>query len=295
MLFSSADKRHWRLVRRLSTSERFGYMWECPDCFVLEPVRGGEAVAVLSISPQGLTGAPYDELNQYQSGYFTGAVDVWDEALALDPAAFALWDWGFDYYAPQSFCAEDGRRIVIAWMGMPDEPAYGNVVTVARGWQHCLTVPREVVLRDDGRIATPPVRELACLRGTAYAGAESFAVAGECARCFDLEVAPSDGDALLGSFGATIAGELGLAYDEGAGVFSMSFSDTGRTAVGGGRAARRAPVAELRSVRVVADCSTVEVFVNGGETCFSTRYYPATPSVDLSAPGAEIRFWELEA
>ena len=85
---------------------------------------------------------------------------------------------------------------------------------------------------------------------------------------------------------------------ENASEFERMIAITGtvdRAAVGGGRAARRAPVAELRSVRVVADTSTVEVFVNGGETCFSTRYYPVTPSVDLSAPGAEIRFWELEA
>ncbi len=295
LLFSSADKQSWHVVRRLSTPEHFGFMWECPDCFVLEPSQGGDAVTVLSLSPQGLSGAPYDELNQYQSGYFTGVADVWDDAFALDPSAFALWDWGFDYYAPQSFCAEDGRRIVIAWMGMPDEPSYGNDATVARGWQHCLTVPREVVLGADGRIATPPVRELASLRGTAYSGAESFAVAGECARCFDLEVAPSDEGATLGSFCATIAAELELAYDASVGVFSMSFADTDRAAVGGGRGVRRAPVVELKDVRVVADCSAVEVFVNGGETCFSTRYYPAAPSVDVTAPGAEIRFWELSA
>ena len=37
-------------------------------------------------------------------------------------------DAGFDFYAPQSFAAEDGRRIQIGWMGMPDaEEYYTNV------------------------------------------------------------------------------------------------------------------------------------------------------------------------
>ena len=39
---------------------------------------------------------------------------------------YRLWDYGFDYYAPQSFETEDGRRIQIGWMGMPDCEEYTN-------------------------------------------------------------------------------------------------------------------------------------------------------------------------
>ena len=64
----------------------------------------------------------------------------------------------FDFYAPQEFTAEDGRHILIGWMGMPDEPTYGNDPTVAYGWQHCMTVPRELTAGDDGVVLQQPAR-----------------------------------------------------------------------------------------------------------------------------------------
>ena len=71
---------------------------------------------------------------------------------------FALWDAGFDFYAPQTFRTAGGRRILIGWMGMPDEKYYTNL-TVEDGWQHCFTIPREITARN-GRILQMPVREL---------------------------------------------------------------------------------------------------------------------------------------
>ena len=49
-------------------------------------------------------------------------------------------DRGFDFYAPQTFEDETGRRILIGWMGIPDAD-YTNPTTQA-GWQHALTIPR---------------------------------------------------------------------------------------------------------------------------------------------------------
>ena len=71
---------------------------------------------------------------------------------------YMLWDYGFDFYAPQSFETEDGRRVHISWMGMPDCEEYTNL-TIAEGWQHCFTFPREVFV-EDGKVCQRPVREL---------------------------------------------------------------------------------------------------------------------------------------
>ena len=49
------------------------------------------------------------------SGDITGGKD------AYELGEFRLWDAGFDFYAPQEFTSEDGRHILIGWMGMPDE------------------------------------------------------------------------------------------------------------------------------------------------------------------------------
>lgn len=113
-------------------------MWECPDYFETEGRK------ILSTSVQGLEGGVWDARNVYQSGYFLVEGDILSEYVLSD---YELWDYGFDYYAPQSFESEDGRRIHISWMGMPDCEEYTNL-TLEDGWQHCFTFPREVHVKD---------------------------------------------------------------------------------------------------------------------------------------------------
>ena len=250
------------------------------------------ALQLLSVSPQGLVGAPWDALNRYQSGYFTLTGDVWDGANPCELGDFQLWDWGFDFYAPQTFEAEDGRRILIGWMGMPDEDAYGNDPTVARGWQHGFTVPREVFVRD-GAVRTLPVREVARLRGEGSRAKDALAVEGAGARCCDVEVSAAGAAGTLGAFRMRIAGALDLAFDAAAEEFSLSFSNTARTAAGCGRTRRAAPLARLENVRVLVDASCAEVFVNDGALAFTTRLYPVAYGVEVEAPGAAIRFWPV--
>ena len=113
-------------------------MWECPDYFEVDGTK------ILSASVQGLEGGIWDDRNVYQSGYFLVDGDILEDYKLSE---YQLWDYGFDYYAPQSFETEDGRRIHISWMGMPDCEEYTNP-TIAEGWQHCFTFPREVFVED---------------------------------------------------------------------------------------------------------------------------------------------------
>ena len=128
--------------------EDFGYMWECPDVFDV----GGHRY--LSVSPQGLRHGETKFQNVYQSGYFR-----YDGSLN----GFTEWDYGFDFYAPQTFEAPDGRRIIRGGMGIGDIP-YTNP-TIALGYQHCLTVPREITADENGVLMQNPIRELSELRG----------------------------------------------------------------------------------------------------------------------------------
>ena len=70
-------------------------------------------------------------------------------------------DRGFDFYAPQTFLDEQGRRILIGWMGIPDAE-YTNP-TVKAGWQHALTMPRLLHMRE-GRLLQQPLEEMKELR-----------------------------------------------------------------------------------------------------------------------------------
>ena len=152
LVYGSEDMKDWKLDRVITTPEAFGYMWECPDYFELDGQK------FLSVSPQGLKREEYRFQNIYQSGYFPVKEDE-----SVDTEDFREWDMGFDFYAPQTFVDDKGRRILIGWMGMPDaEEEYINK-TIDEGWQHCLTVPRELKVQN-GKILQHPVKELERLR-----------------------------------------------------------------------------------------------------------------------------------
>ena len=148
LFYKSEDLKNWTFDRDLTTENTFGYMWECPDFFALGDQE------VLSVSPQGLTREEYRFQNIYQSGYFIlkdGKPEEKD---------FREWDYGFDFYAPQTFQDGKGRRIIIGWMGMPDaDEEYVNPTAETEGWQHCLTVPREVTYKN-AMLYQYPVEEL---------------------------------------------------------------------------------------------------------------------------------------
>lgn len=272
LVYTSPDLDSWTLANRVTTPERFGYMWECPDYFELDGVK------LLACSPQGLTGPQWDGKNIYQSGWFRLEGDVLGQC---ELGEFALWDHGFDFYAPQTFQAEDGRRILIGWMGMADTPAEKNP-TLDHGWQHCFTVPREVTW-DGSRVLTRPVRELGGHRRAQVQARGHLTLADR--PCFDLLVE----GVLNDRCSVRLARDLELAFDAETSELVLRFSGP----VGAGRGERRAHVGGLRSLRVVGDCSSVEVFANDGETVFSTRYYPERYEVAVDAPDANVTAWEL--
>lgn len=276
ILFRSDDKISWSFAGRVETKEKFGYMWECPDYFETDGVK------VFSASVQGLDGEEWKDRNVYQSGYFLVDGDILGEYSLSD---YRLWDYGFDYYAPQSFEAEDGRRILIGWMGMPDCDEYTNL-TIREGWQHCFTFPREVFVRD-GIVCQRPVRELDERKRPAAAAEGSLERDGDQAYEADITGIRNN------SFRAVLGEELVLEYRDGR--FEMRFADQAKDAVSGGRSLRYRRMEELRSVKILADVSSVEVFINGGEYVFSTRYYPKKYRFCVEAEGAEIVFNEILA
>ena len=274
-LYKSTDMFHWEFVNVLAESRgEWGYMWECPDFFTLE---GQE---VLSVSPQGLTREEFRFQNIYQSGYFILKDGKPEEK------AFREWDHGFDFYAPQTFQDGKGRRILIGWMGMPDaDEEYVNPTAESEGWQHCLTVPREVTYKN-GMLYQYPVEELNGLRKTGVSASGSSAeipVNGP----FDLDVQ------VKGEQGKVSLGEnLFLEYQDGDVILTLSEK------AGAGRKVRKAhvPSGVIESIRVLADTTAVEIYVNGGEVVFATRYYPETQeqAVKLEAVECDGKIYVLK-
>ncbi len=254
LFYESHNLEHWSYVGS-DAVDPFGYMWECPDCFSVDGHR------YLSLSPQGMTHTETEHQNVYSSGYFQ-----YDEKLN----AFSEWDKGFDFYAPQTFEAPDGRRILIGWMGIGDIP-YVNP-TAALGYQHCLTLPREITRDADGALRQNPIRELCALRDEAIKpdGDNPLSVS----LPFEL-VSPADH-----AFRICIDDAAELRWDGE--IFTLQFFEDN---VGGGRTVRRAKLDRCADIRIIADRSALEIYLNGGRTVFSTRIYPKQKKVKITARG----------
>ena len=150
-LYKSTDMFHWEFVNVLAESRgEWGYMWECPDFY---PV--GDKY-VLMFSPMGG--------KERTSVYLVGDFD-YDTGKFFYTISGEI-DWGFDYYAPQSFLAPDGRRILVGWANawdwMPFWKDWGP--TYQEGWCGFFNIPREAVLAEDNTLKFIPVKELQDLR-----------------------------------------------------------------------------------------------------------------------------------
>ena len=153
LLYQSEDLKHWKYKDRITTNEKFGYMWECPNLFEID----GEWILISC--PQGVETDGIDYENVHQCTAMKLTCDF--EKDIYDITDIKLLDRGFDFYAPQTFLDEKGRRILIGWMGIPDAE-YSNPTT-EDGWQHALTIPRALSLHE-GKLIQEPIEELKDLR-----------------------------------------------------------------------------------------------------------------------------------
>ena len=281
LIYDSDNREKWSLYREIVPEQKFGYMWECPDIFSLDERR------ILSFCPQGLPSEPEKYQNLYQSGYSVlPSPDLCNEyssrqnngtaECAWNPEeTFQEWDMGFDFYAPQSFEDEEGRRILIGWAGVPDtEKAHRNL-SVENGWQHCLTLPTELVYHS-GKIFRRPVRELEELPwkemypDAADDVSRKYHWEDQTVEIREGEIAGGEREYLIGQE------DNGLTIRVSGDRVELNFLNRdGKPSVcGGGRTVRTGRVEEqVEDILVIIDSSIAEVFVNGGETVFTTRIY----------------------
>ena len=253
LLYISKDMECWRLENRITTQERLGYMWECPDVYRLN------GKTFLSISPQGVEAQGYKYNNIYQSGYMEIRGDIQSQ-YSLEK--FEEYDHGFDFYAPQTFEDESGRRILIAWLGLPDIDEYYRNPCSKYGWQHMLTIPR-ILEEENGKIIQIPVKELEQLRDDfeeqiiqnngIFEKRRIFELYADTHKCRNFEI--------IVRKGCFIKFENGL--------ISLSFNE-----IGHGRTVRAYETKNVDNIRIFCDSSSVEIFANNGKIVFSSRFYP---------------------
>jgi len=270
VLYESQDLQNWTFKGEIQTDYlQFGYMWECPDYLELDD-KG-----ILIFSPQGLEPKGHSYRNIYQSGYLLGdKLDL--ETLQYNGANFTELDHGFDFYAPQTMEAPDGRRLLVGWMGLP-EIAYP---TDAHNWAHCLTLPRELSLVD-GKLRQKPIQELEKLRkdGQSLTGNQDS----------DWNLAGGTYYELMVQFENIQASNVGLklrvgkneettlSYDGSRIFLDRSKSGEAFAAVYG--TTREIPYTKNHlKLQVFMDTSSVEIFINDGEFVMTARIFPEPES-----------------
>ncbi|RBP05309.1 sucrose-6-phosphate hydrolase [Rossellomorea aquimaris] len=266
----------------------FGYMFECPDLFKL----GDQDILIFS--PQGIEGAGMKYQNVYQAGYVAGYFD--SAAGTFEHGDFEELDRGFDFYAPQTTVDDKGRRILFAWMSVPDQNEQDHP-TIEHKWLHTMTLPRELKLVN-GKVRQVPLEELRHLRAggaiehKVELDKESRELTGVNGKAFELEI----GDLSLseGWFDLSIGDGVRLVYSTGEQVATLER----KSYVNGVVEKRQCKVENLKSLRLFVDTSSIEVFINEGEETFTARFYPS-PNNDTVRFGASnqagftIRKWDL--
>lgn len=157
LLYRSQDLRTWEYLHPLVWGKPngkqaanpcdSGEMWECPDFFALPMPGSAEKRHVLIYSTEN------------RVLWTTGRYDR--KAHTYSPEKEGVLDHGAAYYAPKSFQAPDGRRILWGWL----RETRPEAEYAAAGWAGCMSYPRVLSLGADGSLQMSPAKEVESLRG----------------------------------------------------------------------------------------------------------------------------------
>lgn len=267
LLYVSPDLYNWRFNMTVAQSYGdMGYMWESPDIFELDGLN------VLLLSVQGLQAEGTRFKNLYSTGYVVGHFDyrraLFDD-LEVSTATFNELDHGHDFYAAKTMIAPDGRRLLIAWLGMWES----DFIESKDGWAGMLTLVRELRLGRYGQLLMMPVREATNLRVEVledawYSPGEAFSAG---SKSFELIV-----NATSTEYDVALTLEWGKRQFTVAYVAARGYVAIDRGGVDGVRRADWKPHKAIHW-RIFVDRSSVEVFCGKGDAVFSSRIYPSKP------------------
>ena len=270
LLYKSNDLYNWEFVSiPAGQLDNMGYMWECPDTFKLGDKD------ILLFSPQGMKAEGYKYNNVYQCGYVVG--EFINDKNELKHGKFTEIDRGFDFYAPQTFKDSKGRRIIIGWMGVPDAVEHKNP-TIDNFWQHQLTIPRELVLKND-KIYQIPVVELETLRKGDSIKNKILLNENPVLKIFESNTFELKIDFEKSTeFEVEFRENCKLSFNNK--IFKLEIGKAGY-----GRDMRGVEIDTLKSLRIFSDNSSLEIFLNDGEEVFSTRIYNDDIDTNLKLRG----------
>lgn len=280
LLYRSHDLRHWEYLHKLAEGKPngkqaanpcdSGEMWECPDFFPL-----GDRHCLL-YSTEG------------KVIWTTGRYDP--QAHTYTPERSGVLDHGA-YYAPKSFLAPGGRRILWGWIQETRPPAQYT----AAGWAGIMSFPRVLTVGAQGQLQMQPAHEVENLRGPRQHASVS---AGAPFR-LKLDQLRAELHLRINLLSATIATVRLLSAGQPAWELTL---DVPAKTVRCGSIEFRFP--GLRwphpDLRMLLDGSVIESFI-GSREALTSRVYglkPADAELEVSVTGkdhVDVETWPLQA
>jgi beta-fructofuranosidase len=270
LLYGSANAKDWTYLGALYRApQRFrgegARAVECPDFFPL----GGKWVLIM-----GFVGHIEPETGRHNLLYALIG-DFADDRFVPDHEDLQLLDFGTDFYAMQSFNA-DGRQLAFAWLfnweyrKPPGSPYSGE-----------MSLPRELSLTKDGRLAMWPVVEL----DTAWTSKCLTPLSDE-----RFALPPGPVDIVLSG---TLEGSRIVASQQGEMSFEITVSKgrvTIRLPQDDGSIQYEADCSEANDLRIIHDSGVLEVFARQGAICGTRRsYHNVTPDTLVLDTSSEVK------
>ncbi len=284
-LYQSENLIDWKyvgspIVDKLSAKGIF----ECPDLLQF----ADNDVLIYSVMNTETVGNKFQNLHSscYQIGKLDLASGEFDSITEIKEL-----DCGADYYAPQTFIDDRGRRIIIAWMQMWWRTMPTSLEK--HNWAGMMTLPKEIYL-DKGILCQKPVEEIYkhfdrnYIKVTEELDDKKRNIEGISGRQYLLEVELNYSDDIEISLRGNDYNETVISYAGGTLKFDREFSGhiiKGRNLDGNPniRVCDIAPIEKL-NIQIFVDTSSVEIIVNERYHITSTIY----PFAELDS--SEIKF-----
>lgn len=302
--YRSTDGHTFTPAGELASSHEF----EMIECSELLELRGEHVLLYCLQRRDNATDTCGESFSVYKPVHFDEATMTLKSGEERDlDRGYARLDEGFDFYAPQTIVCPDGRRILFGWMSRMEEPQE-RMFSHGMPYIHCLTMPRELFLKD-GRLIQVPARELCRAMSRTVPverEEESSAALAERGSCAEgpgaLDANGSTGvtafvayphgrayraqldweNAARDPFAIDINGDARLVFDAALASLVLEREALDKT----GPERRSVPLGALERLDVWSDTSSVEVFINGGEHVLSARIAPSAAEPRLRMCGA---------
>ena len=251
-IYTSSDLNKWYYRGIYFDDPVLDQMCECPNL-----VDFGEE-KVLLVCPQKRQFAPDKDISSY-SGYFIGRQNKY---RFLPETRIQKLDHGFDFYAPQVFTDDKGRKIMYAWMSRMSEKQELQCPTREYGYIHCLTLPKELILKN-GQLYQKPLEEY---RNAAKLERHFRGRKFEFQMSTDFEIyemEPSDSNFKIDLCNKNII----IEYQNGQLLLKRTdwSSDNYEQ--------KKIEISTINNLSIYCDRSAIEIFINDGQAVMSARYF----------------------